>query len=249
MSVDKWLELKDLSFSAGQKPIIKSITSEMSEKRCLAVMGASGSGKTTLMRILLGLLSPSTGSVSLLGEDVVNMGDDQRSKWYKRIGTVFQTAALISDLTVKENLMLPLYIQGKSNKVSAKDAYDFLAKFDLSDALNELPGSLSGGMKQRLGIARAMIASPELLILDEPLSSQDMKRSQQIEQWLQDFTADSSKRIIMVSHDPLVVKKLADWVWIIDNGELILSCDPEQALSSQDVRVQSLMMRGSNEMG
>ena len=243
MEVASWLELDRLSFKVEDKSILKPISARLSDQRCLAVMGLSGSGKTTLMRLLLGLEDPSSGSATVLGSKVSHLSAVDLTKWYTRVGALFQSAALITDLSVKDNLLLPLQIRGVAYTDAIKKVKTILKDFDLAHTLNDLPGSLSGGMKQRLGLARALISSPELLILDEPLSAQDLKRVEHIESYLLNYLEQPGRYMIIVSHDPLVVSRLADCVWVLNQGKLIANMAPDELMASEDPRVQSLLIR------
>ena len=243
MALSNWLELNRLSFNVDEKTILKPISAKLSEQKCLAVMGLSGSGKTTLMRLLLGLEEPSSGHVKVLGEVVSRLNHSELKKWYSRVGALFQSAALISDLSVKDNLLLPLQIRGIPYIEAVRKVKRILKDFDLAHTLHDLPGALSGGMKQRLGLARAIISSPELLILDEPLSAQDLKRVEHIESYLLNYLDQPGRRMIIVSHDPLVVSRLADCVWVLNQGRLIANMTPDKLMESEDPRVQSLLIR------
>ncbi len=237
-----WLICDHVGYSTSGKEILFPLSGEVrSSHRCVVLMGSSGSGKTTLVRCLLGLIQPTSGHCSLLGHQFNNVA--QSRNMYKRLGVLFQYAALIPDLSVRENLLFPLNIQNIQCDEANQRVHDVLENFDLSHAIDTMPQELSGGMQQRAGLARAMVTSPELLVLDEPLSAQDIQRVQQIEKLFKDYLMNPDKKILMISHDPELAMRIADEIWILYQGRLIATLTPEQVASSNDPRVQSIMMR------
>jgi putative ABC transport system ATP-binding protein len=167
-----------------------------------AIMGASGSGKSTLLNLLGCLDRPSSGRYLFEGQDVSTKDDDGLSEMrLQRIGFIFQSFNLIPQLSVRENIELPLYYQGVSTAESARRAESLAARVGLQDRLGHRPAELSGGQQQRVAIARALANEPRILLADEPTGNLDSQTSTQIMTFLQELN-EQGTTIIMVTHEP-----------------------------------------------
>ena len=192
----------------------------------VAIMGPSGSGKSTLMNIIGCLDRPTTGRYLLDGEDVAQMEDDQLSKVRgRRLGFVFQAFNLISQLTVRENVRVPLFYQGYSTAVGNTMAEKAVERVGLTDRMHHRPAELSGGQMQRVAIARALVAQPSLLLADEPTGNLDSKTGEAI-LTLFDELHRGGLTIVMVTHDESVAKRCQRVVrlrdGLIDRDELVV---------------------------
>jgi putative ABC transport system ATP-binding protein len=171
-----------------------------------AVMGPSGSGKSTLLNILGCLDRPTSGQYLLQGDDVGTLGDDTLSELrLRRLGFVFQSFNLIPQLTVEENIQLPLYYLGWEPEKSLQRARELAAKFDLADRLEHRPTELSGGQQQRVAIARALANDPSVILADEPTGNVDSRMGEEIMQIITEMNS-SGKTIIMVTHEPYIAE-------------------------------------------
>ncbi|MBN2445520.1 MAG: ABC transporter ATP-binding protein [Phycisphaerae bacterium] len=167
-----------------------------------ALMGPSGSGKSTLLNLLGCLDRPTAGRYLLEGQDVANLNDDALSEFRLRhLGFIFQSFNLIPQLTVGENIELPLYYLDWDADQSAARAADMAARVGLADRLRHRPAELSGGEQQRVAVARALAANPSILLADEPTGNLDTRTSEQIMALLADLNAQG-KTVIMVTHEP-----------------------------------------------
>src|SRR5919112_1293405 len=186
---------------------LRSINLDFIEGEYTAIMGASGSGKSTLMNILGCLDQPTGGSYVLGGQDISSLPDDQLSEIRsRRIGFVFQNFNLIQQLTVLENLEVPMFYLGISPLERRKRAMELAAKVGLAERGDHRPMQLSGGQQQRVCIARAMINDPLILLADEPTGALDSKTGQQILELFDELVAQG-RTIILVTHDPGVGKR------------------------------------------
>ncbi len=200
---------------------INAINLEIHQGEYLSLSGQSGCGKSTLLS-LLGLLdTPSSGHYLLAGNDVSMLSRDQRAKIRsEQIGFVFQSFNLISDLTVFENVMLPLtYQTGKSKKVIQAKVEEVLAKVEMSHRKKHYPSQLSGGQQQRVAVARALVNDPTIILADEPTGNLDSKNAQAVLQ-LFDKLHDEGATICMVTHDPASAKRASRCLEMYD-GQLI----------------------------
>src|SRR5438105_4119560 len=197
-------------------PALRSISLDLEEGEYTAIMGASGSGKSTLMNVLGCLDQPTSGRYILGGADVSELPDDELSEIRsRRIGFVFQNFNLIQQLTVLENLEVPMFYLGYPPKVRRQRASQLAEKVGLGDRIDHRPMQLSGGQQQRVCIARAMVNDPLILLADEPTGALDSKTGQQILD-LFDELVNSGRTIIMVTHDPSVAHRCSRVIHLHD---------------------------------
>jgi putative ABC transport system ATP-binding protein len=184
----------------------------------VAIMGASGSGKSTMMNILGCLDRPTAGSYLLDGRNVADMEDDELSKIRgRKIGFIFQAFNLISELTIVDNVMVPLFYQGVDKKERTARAIDKLELVGLGDRLTHRPKELSGGQQQRVAIARALVMDPAVIMADEPTGNLDSKTGLSILELIDDLH-DQGLTIIMVTHDERIADRCERIVWLRDGA-------------------------------
>lgn len=187
----------------------------------MCLMGPSGSGKSTLLHIFAGIDRPTGGSVTVLGDDIVQMSETQLSGWRNQhIGFVFQSFNLIPVLTARENVEMPLLLTSLNKKERAEHVETALKIVGLSERMTHYPRQLSGGEEQRVAVARALVADPDLILADEPTGDLDAHSAEEILTILQKLNQDHGKTVIMVSHDA----KASNYATItrhIDKGELL----------------------------
>jgi putative ABC transport system ATP-binding protein len=192
-------------FSRGNERIdvLKGVSLDIPQADYLALMGPSGSGKTTLLNLLGGLDSPSEGTVSIDGVRVSGLRGSQLSRWRSaNIGFVFQLYNLLPKLTAEKNVELPLLLTKLSKAERRERVAIALKVVGLADRAKHYPSQLSGGQEQRVGIARAIVTDPTLLLCDEPTGDLDRKASEEILDLLQALNREHGKTIVMVTHDP-----------------------------------------------
>jgi putative ABC transport system ATP-binding protein len=192
-------------FTRGNERIdvLQGVSLEVAEGEFLALMGPSGSGKTTLLNLMGGLDSPTGGSIEIAGSDVSKLGGGALAKWRARhIGFVFQLYNLLPVLTAERNVELPLLLTSLGKSERRKRAAIALKVVGLGDRLKHYPRQLSGGQEQRVGIARAIVNDPTLLLCDEPTGDLDRKAGDEILDLLQALNREHKKTIVMVTHDP-----------------------------------------------
>lgn len=219
------LECKDVfkqyELHSGPLEVLKGVTFELKEKELLAIVGISGSGKTTLLNLLFGIDNMSQGEIAIDGNLVSKMSkDDFRLFRRTKLGMIFQEFYLIPSMTAIENVMAPLIIAGKSEKLAQTKAYRLLERVEMRPMSNKYPHQLSNGQKQRIAIARAIANSPKILICDEPTRALDTTLGDGIMDLLEELIEKEKISVIMTTHDPEVAAR-ADRVLIIRNGKLI----------------------------
>ncbi|MCH7545183.1 MAG: ABC transporter ATP-binding protein [Planctomycetes bacterium] len=196
----------------------------------VAIMGASGSGKSTMMNILGCLDQPTEGTYLLDGKDVARMDDDELSRVRgRKIGFIFQAFNLISELTIVDNVEVPLFYQGVPKKERREQAIEKLKMVGLGDRLTHRPNELSGGQQQRVAVARALVTSPSFIMADEPTGNLDTKTGVEILELISDLH-NQGITILVVTHDQRVADRCERIIWLTD-GEVESDRKVEKAVS------------------
>ncbi|CEA03633.1 Methionine import ATP-binding protein MetN 2 [Jeotgalicoccus saudimassiliensis] len=206
----------------GPFSALDNISVHIKESEKFGIIGESGSGKSTLLRMINALETPDNGTVTVDGEDVVNLSPKQLRQYRKKIGMIFQQFNLLNNKTVLENVTLPLKLHKFE---SALDVDEVLSFVGLSDKKNSYPGQLSGGQKQRVGIARALITNPKILLCDEPTSALDEKTTDEIVGVLRRAHEVYGMTIVVVTHELNVIKHLCDRTLVLEAGNIIDTID------------------------
>jgi len=214
------IEIKDIYKSFSGNEVLQGISGKFEEGVTNLIIGGSGSGKTTLLKCMVGLHQPDSGSVLYDGRDFTPMTYEQRIEVRKEIGMLFQGSALFDSMTVEENIMFPLNMftdQSRSEKI---DRVNFcLERVNLAGKNKLFPAELSGGMKKRVGIARAISMNPKYLFCDEPNSGLDPKTSIVIDELIQELTEEYKTTTIVVTHDMNSVMGIGDYILFLHEGK------------------------------
>jgi putative ABC transport system ATP-binding protein len=211
--VDVRVELENLSKCYGRGAqgvtVLNGVSLTVPAGEFLSIMGPSGSGKSTLLNLIAGIDTPTTGRIFVNGHDVSALADEDRSRLrIRHIGIVFQAFNLFPTFTVEENVMWPLEFLGQSLRVARTRAREMLEQVELRPSLyNRRPGELSGGEQQRAAIARALIASPTILLADEPTGNLDSQTGQIVLNLLSRFNRERCVTVIMVTHSALAATR------------------------------------------
>jgi len=188
--------------SFGDLKVLKGVSLEVAQGEIVTIIGASGAGKTTLLQILGTLGKPDSGKVYLKGRDVFSLGEKELSRFRNReIGFVFQFHHLLPEFTAFENVCIPGYISGKRKSEVESRARDLLKILDLSDRLDHKPSQLSGGEKQRVAVARALINNPSVILADEPSGNLDSKNQEELYRLFFNLREQFGHTFIIVTHD------------------------------------------------
>ncbi len=210
---------KTVSDASGLLSILRDIDFSVAAGESVAILGASGSGKSTLLSIMAGLDTPSEGRVSLAGQDIFEMTEDERAAWRgQHLGFVFQNFQLMGHLTALENVMLPLELAGTQNAASL--AKSILTQVGLSERLRHFPKVLSGGEQQRVALARAFVVDPQLLLADEPTGSLDAQTGESIMDLMLSMNKARNTTLILVTHDQKLAQR-CDRTLTLEAGRLI----------------------------
>jgi putative ABC transport system ATP-binding protein len=214
---------------------LRGVSLDIARGRLTAVMGPSGSGKSTLMHILAGLDQPTSGEVTVAGEDVTRMDDNQLTKLRRdHIGFIFQFFNLLPMLTAEENILLPLEIAGR--KPDPDWYVELIAKVGLGERRTHRPSELSGGQQQRVAVARALASRPTVMFADEPTGNLDSTTSGEILGLMRDLVDSFGQTTVMVTHDPHAAA-IADRVLFLADGLIVRdldSCDAHTVIATME---------------
>jgi putative ABC transport system ATP-binding protein len=213
----------DMVYYSGAEPypVLNQVTLDIQRGTIQLLMGPSGSGKTTLLSILAGILTPTSGSVCLLGQDITKMSRKQLAQFrLKHIGFIFQGFNLFPALTAAENIEVALKVKGvRGVAVRRRQARELLERVGLGDRANHLPRDLSGGQKQRVAIARALAGDPELIMADEPTAALDSHSGHAVIELLRQLAKEKDRTVLIVTHDSRLID-VADRVTYLEDGIL-----------------------------
>ena len=186
----------------GKRPALRGVDLFVAAGEMVAVTGPSGSGKSTLLHALSGVLSPGEGEVRLGEHVVTSMSEDARSRLRRTdVGVLFQFGQLIDELTLAENVALPLLLERRKRADALATAKAWLARVDVMDLADELPGEVSGGQAQRAALARALVTNPGVLFADEPTGALDSRAGESAMELISDIAAEEGLTVVLVTHD------------------------------------------------
>jgi phospholipid/cholesterol/gamma-HCH transport system ATP-binding protein len=216
--------VENLNKSFGRQKVLNGVSLRVNRGETLAVLGRSGTGKSVMLRIMVGLEVPDEGSVSILGQSIAGLSLDQLGEVRKKMGFLFQHAALYDSLTIGENVAFPLvhhrHDLSKSDRCDRVD--QLLTEVGLVGAKDKMPSDISGGMQKRAGLARALALNPEILLLDEPTAGLDPISSGEIDDLVLKLQREHQMASIVVTHDLHSAKTIANRLALLDKGKVVI---------------------------
>lgn len=239
------IELRNLRLGYGDNIVLKNVSDTFPAGQISTILGGSGCGKSTLLRHILGLNKPFDGSILLGGNDLFALSAKDFRKVRRRMGVLFQDGALLGSLTLAENVALPLVEHTSLNKKMIAEVVDHnLSLVGLEKFSSYFPNQLSGGMRKRAGLARAMVMNPPLLLCDEPTSGLDPINAAQMDHLLLSLKEQFDyMTIVVVSHDLASMNKIADHVLLLHKGLVAFAGPKEEIWQSQDEYVRDFLDR------
>ncbi|TVR45255.1 MAG: ATP-binding cassette domain-containing protein [Planctomycetota bacterium] len=237
------LEMRDVHKFFGAAHVLRGIDLTVPIGTIQVVLGLSGSGKTTLLKILNGSLRANKGSIRVFDEELTTLDRAGMSRYRQRMGMIFQYSALLGSLSVLENIALPL-VENKGRKVEdcIEVATAALRRVFLpADILDRKPAALSGGMRKRVGIARALVQEPELLLYDEPTSGLDPVTARGVDELVLQLKRDMGITSVIISHDINAAMRIADNIAILHRGEILMSGSPKELQQCDHPAVRQLL--------
>ncbi len=236
------VELKSLSFKRGERDIFTNIDIRIPRGKVVGIMGPSGCGKTTLLRLIAAELRPSAGEVWVNGVDLPTLSRSELFDMRKQMGVLFQSGALFTDLDVFENVAFPLRVHTQLPEEMIRDIVLMkLQAVGLRGALDLMPDELSGGMKRRVALARAIALDPQILMYDEPFVGQDPIAMGVLVRLIRLLTDALGITSIVVSHDLAETASIADYIYIVGDTQVLGQGTPAELMDSDNPRVRQFM--------
>lgn len=237
------ISIRGLSKSFGETDVLKDINLDVFKGENLVVLGRSGSGKSVLIKILVGLLRPDAGAVSVLGEQVAQLTPKELDKLRLRVGFSFQNSALYDSMNVRQNLEFPLVMNRKHLTQSEVDdaVNEVLDAVGLSNKAEEMPSELSGGQRKRIGIARTLILKPEIMLYDEPTSGLDPITSEEINKLIKDVQKKYNTSSIIITHDLTCARETGDRVAMMLKGTFIWTGKFQEVFESEHEEIKNFI--------
>jgi phospholipid/cholesterol/gamma-HCH transport system ATP-binding protein len=231
------IAVEDLHKSYGTHVVLNGISLYVGQGETLAVLGRSGTGKSVLLRLIIGLVQPDSGSIRLQGQEISGLSVDQLGVLRKKMGFLFQHAALYDSLTVAENVAFPLehHRREMSSRERSERVRSLLAEVGMEGSLDKMPSDISGGMQKRVGLARALALAPEILLLDEPTAGLDPISSREIDDLILKLQSEHHMASILVTHDLFSAKTVSNRIALLDQGNVVIEGMFED-LQRSDVR-------------
>lgn len=244
VSVNKepYIELKDVVFSRGNRRIFDGVSLSIPRGRITAIMGPSGTGKTTLLRLIGGQLKPDSGTITVAGESVPDLRRKALYRLRERMGMLFQSGALFTDLTVFENVAFPIRVHTRLPEDMIRDVVLMkLEAVGLRGARALMPAQLSGGMTRRVALARSIALDPELILYDEPFAGQDPIAMGVLVKLIRDLNHSMGMTSVLVSHDVPESLSICHYACIVSDGRIIGDGTPDQLRDHPSEKVQQFL--------
>ena len=239
------IEIVDIHKSFGANHVLRGVNFEINEGESLAVIGRSGCGKSVLLKHIVGLMQPDKGYIKFEGKIINELNRNELYEVRRRFGFLFQGAALFDSMTVEENVSLPLVENdfGYSKIQIQKIVSEKLELVDLPGTQFLKPAELSGGMKKRVGLARALVTNPDYILYDEPTTGLDPVMSDAIDELIKSLNEKLNVTSIIVTHDMFSVKNTAEKIAMMHDGKIYFTGTPQQVLESRDPVIQKFIQR------
>ena len=237
------IDVQDLYKSFAGFPVLKGINLKMMEGTTTVVLGASGSGKTVLMKHIMGLFKPDHGQVIVDGENVSTMSRQRLAVFRERMGMVFQSSALFDSMTVGDNVAFPLreHNPGLSEQEILEKVKEKLAVVDLHDVEQKYPAELSGGMRKRVGLARAIVREPKIVLYDEPTTGLDPLTTESVDEMIIHARERLSVTSVVISHDIGSAFHIGDRIAVINEGRIVEEGTPQEVRKTKEPFTQHFL--------
>jgi phospholipid/cholesterol/gamma-HCH transport system ATP-binding protein len=239
------IRITDLCMAFGQQTVLRRVSLRVEQGETLVVLGRSGTGKSVLLRLLIGLQVPDSGSIQVLGQEVTGLPEKALYDLRKKVGFVFQNSALYDSLTVVENVEFPLKYH---HRLTAGERHDralaILAQVGMEPSAAKMPTDISGGMKKRVGLARALALEPDIMLYDEPTAGLDPITSGEINDLILKLQKERTMSSIVVTHEIPSAEAISDRVALLDQGNIVFDGTFEALKQSQDAFVSRFVGSG-----
>jgi len=249
MSQSSIIDVRGLNSCYGGRQVLFDINFSIPRNQVMVIMGMSGCGKTTLLRHLIGLKPTSPGQILIEGEDLGMFGEAKMHAYRRRIGVLFQSGALFNSMTVTENIAVALKVHTRlADETIRIMALIKLHMVGLSDFCDYMPSQLSGGMRKRAGLARALAMDPEILFVDEPSSGLDPITAAGLDRLILELRETFGMTIIVVTHELESAFQIADQMIVLDQGRILIAGSPAEVKADRNERVVQFLSREAGKM-
>lgn len=238
-NITTMLEIHDLKKRFGENEVLKGFSMRLKDGENLVIMGKSGSGKSVMIKCLMGLMQPDSGDIQIMGKKVLELDQGDLDQLRKKIGFLFQGSALYDSMTVRENLEFPLRKQDMPQAEKDKLVHQALESVGLLNAIELVPNELSGGMKRRVALARAIILHPKIIIYDEPTTGLDPITAKEIIQLMREIQEIYGSSALIITHDVDCSRVIADRMILLIDGVNYAEGSFKELSSSADERIQA----------
>jgi phospholipid/cholesterol/gamma-HCH transport system ATP-binding protein len=237
------IAFRGVSRSFGGRTVLNDVSFEVAPGEAFCLLGRSGMGKSVTLRLTIGLIQPDAGAICVHNDNIVGMDEDGLSKVRSRIGFLFQSAALFDSFSLHDNLAVPLK---RLRKNTPDEEIEAIVQKSLDDVGlgkdgQKMPAELSGGMRKRAGLARALMLTPSILLIDEPVSGLDRVTASEIDDLLLRVRERDNTTMVIVTHDIHEARRVADRVGVLDNGNLIAAGGMDELATNQSALVRALV--------
>lgn len=236
------IELQQLYKAFGDQQVLQGLDLAIEVGEILTILGGSGTGKSVLLRMMIGLLKPDAGRVLVEGEDIVPLSEDALLKVRRKVGMLFQGAALFDSLMVKENVAFPLREHTRMTEAEIRDRVgEVLALVGMAGTEEKYPAELSGGMRKRVGLARAIALTPRIVLYDEPTTGLDPRNVDKINELITDLRAKLQVTSVVVTHDLQSAFRISDRVALLAEGRIAGTGSPAEIGQSESPVIQEFL--------
>jgi phospholipid/cholesterol/gamma-HCH transport system ATP-binding protein len=240
---DAMITFEQVEKGFDDRKVLDKVSFTVGQGEALCILGRSGTGKSVTLKLMIGLLKADGGKVLVTGEDMSTLEEDRLAKVRRKMGYLFQSAALFDSFTLNQNLAMPLHrlAPNKSPEEIKRAVEETLGEVGLGKDGNKMPSALSGGMQKRAGLARALVLQPEILLVDEPASGLDRITASEIDDLLMKVKTERHTTMVIVTHDIHGARKIADKFAVLDQGRLLAFGTPQELDSRNDKRLQQFI--------
>lgn len=229
------IEIEHLKETLGGKDILKDVNLKIKRSETLIILGKSGTGKSVTLKCIVGLMTPTEGTIKVFNKDVTNLSYDELNELRKKVGFIFQSGALYDSMSVRENLEFPLVRHEKLSPEEIENRIkEALEDVGLADAIDKMPSEMSGGMRKRLGLARTLILRPEIMLWDEPTTGLDPATSKEISNLILKMQEKFKVTSVVVTHDISCAKLTADRIVVLKDGTFAAEGSFDELQKSDD---------------
>jgi phospholipid/cholesterol/gamma-HCH transport system ATP-binding protein len=237
------IAFREVSRSFGGRTILNNVSFEVAPGEAFCLIGRSGMGKSVTLRLTIGLIQPDSGAISVHNDNIVGMDEEALSKVRSQIGFLFQSAALFDSFSLHDNLAVPLkrLREKKPDEEIESIVQKSLDDVGLGKDGHKMPAELSGGMRKRAGLARALMLSPSILLVDEPVSGLDRVTASEIDDLLLRVRKRDNTAMVIVTHDTREARRIGDRIGVLDNGHLIAVGGIDELAKNENALVRALV--------